>query len=174
MNRALLRVMLDPASYLHPSRLPVGSARAGAALNHYLIAHYRLPPPCWTVNEAEGRLLRAWPGLPRAAYLLGGVALRGALLQQWGYLRCDPDLRRFLTLPLSAPQVMPTRALDENLLLAQGASMLAPLIQPLAAAWQQRAALLFPAEAGRALCASAGPMTNPTLIQLALFHGKNS
>ena len=178
MTHALLRVLFDPASYADAGRLPPAAASllAGrAALNRRLMRDYALPARMLAPLDAhEQRVLDAWFDLRRAAFLLGGFRLRAQVLQQIGYLRLDPGLRRFIALPLPLPPVRAAEPLDDNVILRHGVAMLAPLFTPLSAAWRARAELLFPVDVASALSVPDDQPVNRTLIQLALFYAKNS
>jgi len=181
MERALLRLMLDPQSYADPSRLAsaapgVPGPSACAALNRWLLCHYRVPPRApGPLAPSEQVLVHAWPHLRRAAYLLGAWQLRATVLREIGYLRCDPGVRRFIALPLPLNPLAPPRApLDDSLLLYHGLRVLQPWLDDAGAAWHARVALLFPAAAAQALALPGGAPLNLSCIQLALHYAKNS
>lgn len=175
MQTAWLKLMLDPMSYCHPSRLPQGvPLSVPLALNRRLMRQYRLAVPAYGVlSPLEREVLPAWFYLRRCAHLIGAFRRRNAVLQQIGFQACDPALRKFLMLPLS-PLIPPDgrTGVTEADLLQSGAEVLAPWLQPLSPAWHARATLLFPAAVDLSL--SGGDGLNRPLISIGLHHAKTA
>lgn len=175
MQTAFLKLMLDPASYCHPSRLPLEVPQSlQAALNRSLMRQYCLTVPTYGVlSSLEREVLSAWFCLRRCAYLIGAYRRRNAVLQQLGFQACDPVLQKFLMLPLSSLISQDTQTgVSEADLLQSGAEVLEPWLRPLPQAWRARAALLFPAAVD--LSSPRADALNRPLISMGLHHAKTA
>jgi hypothetical protein len=164
-TRNILRVVYDPASYIHDSwivKFGFEAARLRPAVNRLLISRLSLstaidPKIVESESLRQGHglasVLECWDAMPAALQLLGALALK-PLLPNAG-LKLNHRARSFLNIPLYFPTVLSigskspgaaTDRLDKSLLVACGQHVIEPLSRHWPAALNQRLPLLWPAD----------------------------
>ncbi|OXJ21506.1 invasion protein OrgA [Burkholderia sp. HI2714] len=173
---ALLRVLFDPLSYLHPRRLslPVsltGQPAARAAANELLLAAYQLRNDCTDaeLDALARQLLRYWRRLPQAAYLIGCYARRSELAWRGAMLSLPQWARVFITIDLPTDAATKQQPLCHNELLRIGYAQLRCWRKRLPVPLAQRFPLLFPPHVD---AAPTEPDADPMILTLALQYAQ--
>jgi len=148
----LLQILLDPDSYLHPSRLPMAPeawlSLTRATRNALIVAQYGLgdaPLETIPIDACTAILLRSWAWIPELCLLLGLFSQRAEWRLSTRYRQLSQYARRFLELPLpqlAVPAVARTSAVDP---IACGLVALRMTYPTIPTVLSERLALCFPA-----------------------------
>lgn len=151
----LMRVLFDPLSYIHPSRLDAGQIPSDpgirSAVNDVLLARYGLTDSLMVLpggKDPAALLVERWRCLPHAIFLLGCHAAFDSL-PYGGILGRLPEFaRRFAQQPARMPRpALPPRAVSEEQLWQLGVRQLQPFCQRLPPALLARLKLMVPVAA---------------------------
>lgn len=154
MNRChteLFRILYHPIAYTHHSHLPhtwrADEQASESLLNYWLHMHYQLAdlPETWV---ASGSLMTAiiqqWYLMPNIVHLLGGYLLKSSMSNTRLMLFSDPQLLKFIALPMSHSVDVSPLEHGGYTTLTCGAAFVLSLGSPIPQALQQRFMLLFP------------------------------
>lgn len=173
---ALLRVLFDPLSYLHPRRLSLPpalteSAAARAAANELLLGAYRLDSDCvdLELDALARQWLRHWQRLPQVAYLIGCHSLRAGLAWRGGLLTLPEWAHTFSAIALPTDAAPPQPIPGHDALLRAGYARLQAWRERLPLPLAQRLPLLFPSHVDTV---EPAPGADPLILTLALQHAQ--
>ncbi|SDD38104.1 type III secretion apparatus protein OrgA/MxiK [Cupriavidus sp. YR651] len=180
------RILYDPASYLHASRLnPRMSTRCAgqrAALSRIVMAVYGLSDgPAPPRTPADRTLADCWWELPIVCMLAGAHCLRGELIGRGQLSALPPALRHFALLQFPNVEPLPQTprvpaTLPAGLRLQHaGLAALGGWLRSTPVAWQQRIPLMFSTRMPADVLESRGTVRDmpPFLIQQVIQYAKS-
>ena len=183
LARRWLRIMADPLSYLHESRLEQQGLPADpgirAAVNDLLLQRYSLTSlPMPRADEPAIWFARQWDLLGPAMFLLGCHAARNSLPFGSAWFALPHHARRFASLPAGGVARPPAQgAVDERRVWQLGAERLMPFCSGLPEPLTARLGLLLPQDAAPFLLpgrSSVPQARDPVLLTMAIHHASRN